>query len=389
MKTITLTERRAVVRRLPRTDLDDLLGRYRGVIEVTPTFTRGLYRVVARGYAGTFRTPNVRWEILPKLPWSAIRWMASGSGGLSGADSSPDWGATLANLLADRLAGLIRERTAVGLHFDYVEQRSEGPTVRGRIDIPRQLREGVPAGTRFHLLSDEFTSDVPWNRIPKAAAHRLLAVPGLAGDVRQRLVSSLSPFDGVSGTEPTDADFSQLRFDARTEPYRPLIRFAQMVLGQSSPPGGESLLVNLEQLFQIHVGEALSRAGALPAGWGVEPQSPLLLSSDSSRLEPLTLRPDLVVRDAVGPRSVWDAKWKTLTAAGPHPDDVHQALGYAAALGVKMAGLIYPGRKSFAAVYRPSGSDVALHVLRLRLVGTAAECERAAGRLARRVCPPA
>jgi len=380
VNTIFLTERRTVTRRIPRTDLDDLLRHYRRVIEVTPTFTRSVYRLAARGYVGTFRTTNLRWEIQPKLPWSALRWLASGPSMTPGIDSGPAWGAPLANLMADRLAELLRERTTAGLHLDYVEQHTEDATVRGRIDLPQQLRDGVRAGTRFHLVNFEFTTDVLLNRIPKAAARRLLAVPGLTHEVRQRLTTALTPFDGVSDLEPVTIDFANLRFDARTEAYRPLIRFAQLVLGQSPRPGEESFLINLEHLFQIHVAEVLT--DMMPTGWIVEPQAPILLAPDSPRLESLTLRPDLVVRDSHAPRSVWDAKWKTLTASGPHPDDVHQLLGYAAAIGVKTAGLIYPGRKFFATVYRPSGSEVALHVVRLRLVGSGAECERAAKRLA-------
>ena len=61
MRTITLTERRSAVRRLPRADADDLARHFRHVVDVTPTFDRGVYRLTARGYVGTFRTANVRW----------------------------------------------------------------------------------------------------------------------------------------------------------------------------------------------------------------------------------------------------------------------------------------------------------------------------------------
>jgi hypothetical protein len=101
MKTIPLTERRAVTRRLPRADLDDLLRHLRRVIEVTPTFRRGVYRLAARGYVGTFRTTNLLWEIQPKLPWSALRWMTSGPSMKPGDHSGANRGTTLANLLAN------------------------------------------------------------------------------------------------------------------------------------------------------------------------------------------------------------------------------------------------------------------------------------------------
>ena len=98
------------------------------------------------------------------------------------------------------------------------------------------------------------------------------------------------------------------------------------------------------------------------------------------------LRPDLLARDPQGrPASVWDVKWKSLTAAGPDAADVHQVLGYAAALGLRAAGLVYPGRRFAVGTYTASGSPVALRIVRLRLVGPPERCERAVAKLARLV----
>ena len=174
VRTVVLTERRSAVRRLPRADVDDLARHFRHVVDVTPTFDRGVYRLTARGYVGSFRTANVRWEVRPKLPWESLRWLTgdrSAPGGLVADDPGSVGG--LADLLAGRLADLIRERAEAGLLRDYAECQTREPTVRGRIDLPRQLRDaGTPS--LFHLVADEFTPDVVWNRLPKAAARRLL-----------------------------------------------------------------------------------------------------------------------------------------------------------------------------------------------------------------------
>jgi 5-methylcytosine-specific restriction endonuclease McrBC regulatory subunit McrC len=180
----------------------------------------------------------------------------------------------------------------------------------------------------------------------------------------------------------------RLLFDRRTEPYRPLVAFSRLVLAQSAPPGDETaseLLINLEHLFQCHVGERLARPGALRAGWSVEPQAEVILSPDRA-LAPVTLRPDLLARDTRGrPASVWDVKWKTLHASGPDAADIHQVLGYAAALGLRAAGLVYPGRRFTATTYTAPNSPVTLRVVRFRLVGPPAWIDRSAARLARLV----
>ncbi len=75
------------------------------------------------------------------------------------------------------------------------------------------------------------------------------------------------------------------------------------------------------------------------------------------------LTPDLTVFRHSFPVSVWDAKWKK---PDPTAADVHQALAYAAVLGVPACGLVYPGRRwKLQTLRAPSG--VALHLLRLPL----------------------
>lgn len=387
-RTVVLTERRSAVRRLPRADIDDLARYFRHVVDVTPTFDRGVYRLTARGYVGSFRTANVRWEVRPKLPWESQRWLTglrSGFGGPSADDMGSIGG--LADLLAGRLADLIRERAEAGLLRDYAERQALEPAVRGRIDLPRQLRD-ARTPSLFHLVADEFTPDVVWNRLPKAAARRLLDHPGLGAEARARLADAVGAFEGVSDAAPSAEELDRLHFDRRSEPYRPLVAFSRLVLGQSVPPGdaaNAAFLINLEHLFQCHVGELLARPGALRAGWSIEAQPDVVLSATGT-LAPVTLRPDLLARDPRGrPASVWDVKWKSLAAAGPDAADVHQILAYAASLGLRTAGLVYPGRRFAVGWYTIADASITLRVVRLRLVGSPGRRDRSMARLARLV----
>jgi 5-methylcytosine-specific restriction enzyme subunit McrC len=382
VRSVVLTERRTVVRRLRRSDVDDLVRHFRHVVEVTPTLGRGRYRLTARGYVGRFRTANATWQIRPKLPWESIPWLA----GLHTSPSGPTVGDadTLADILASRLAELIRERAEAGLLRDYSERQTTEAAVRGRIDLPRQLRDAARAPGLFHLVADEFTPDVVWNRLPKAAACRLLEQPALGPEARAKLTTAADALEGVSAAVPSAAELERLRYDPRTEPYRPLVEFCRHVLGLADQPAGASgasFLINLEHLFQSHVSRLLTPV----PGWAIASQ-PAVVLSGCGKAVPLELRPDLVVHDPQGrPASVWDVKWKALAAAGPHPADVHQILGYAAALGLRNCGLVYPGRRSAVETYTASGSGVSLRVVRLRLVGPLELRERSAARLARLV----
>jgi hypothetical protein len=74
---------------------------------------------------------------------------------------------------------------------------------------------------------------------------------------------------------------------------------------------------------------------------------------------------------------VWDAKWKRPEPTSP---DVHQALAYAAVLGVPVCGLVYPGRRWRLTTLR-AVSGVALHLLRVPLTDDPVWWERSCRRL--------
>ncbi|OWK34792.1 McrC family protein [Fimbriiglobus ruber] len=393
---IVVTERRPVIRRLPWADIDDLLRSFRPLVDIVPTFTRGEYRLTPRGHVGVFHTTNLTWHVRPKIGWTGFRFLLgedipARAGGPTQREA--DWPAELATLVAHRLAVLMYERATAGLLRGYAERETVSDTVRGRIDLGRQTREAGRIVHRFHLIEDEFTTDIAWNQIPVTVAHDLLQRIGLAPDVRLLLTRAVDLYPGVTRlSRLTPESFGRLVYDPRTTAYRPLIELCRLVDTSPGPASASdnevahktSLLLNLEQLFQQHVTRILSQSTRLPAGWTVNPTPPVVLRSSSGTGD-LELLPDLLVADAAGgTRGVWDVKWKRLAETGPEPADAHQALGYAAATGSRVAGLIYPGRRFAVRSYSADGG-VRLFVVTHRVAGTAVRLDQGIDRLVRLV----
>ncbi len=367
MRRIRLVERRTEVRRLPRADAAALSTDWPHVVEVLPTADRGRYRLTARGWVGTFATPNCVWEVTPKLGWeAAARLLAVGRIG------DADLGRELRSALAGQLADLLAERSAAGLARGYAERPEHAAFVRGRIDFAATFQRSAVG---FTQAVDEFTADQPWNGWPLAVAGRLLAGP-LDPTTRTALQAAADGFTGVRPHPTPPAAFS----DPRLAGYRPLLAWCRQI----EVALDHGLLLNLERLFESHLEHLL----ATPlAGRSVVPQHPLLLRGPAGR-PTVEMRPDLLVLDAHSrPAAVWDVKWKPLLAAGPHPDDLHQALGYAAALGVRAAGLIYPGRR-FTRIRYDTPAGVTVTVATCRLTGCAERVARAADQLRRLVLRP-
>jgi 5-methylcytosine-specific restriction enzyme subunit McrC len=368
---LTLTERRAVVRKLPRAVAAELAGRLPHAVEVVPTFARRRYRLTARGYVGWVRLGDVTVTFRPKRPWAEVRALFQvNPGGHAGGEKRTTPGMTagvhqesgLLALLAHRLATLMLARSAAGLLRGYVERELTDSRLRGRIDLHRQLQKSIQQPTLFDQIADEWTPDIPWNRLPKAAALRLLAEPGLGGPEREVLERAVAAFAEVGDTPVSAAERAGMAFDARTEPYRELIGWCDLI-------GTDDVLVSLERAFEGYATSLFREA----LGEAVRQQQTIqlvgapLVGAHSSRGHPPgvppQLTPDLTVFGGSTPTSVWDAKWKRPDPTAP---DVHQALAYAAALGVRTCGLVYPGRRWRVATLR-AASGVALHLLRLPL----------------------
>src|SRR5205823_913133 len=116
--TLVLTERVAAVCRLTSGDVEYLADRHRTHLDLAPMGVPDHYRVTPRGYAGVVRAPDCRLVIRPKVPVENLYFLldplAPPPAGTDRAASIP--GEDLLVFLAGRLAGLLAERAAAGLH---------------------------------------------------------------------------------------------------------------------------------------------------------------------------------------------------------------------------------------------------------------------------------
>ena len=272
-RTILLTERRAAVRRVPRADAADLAARFGHAVEVLPLAGRGRYRLTARGYIGWFHTPAVRWVLRPKLPWADLAALAGAE--VPGGGGNPgELPAAFVGLVSGRLAALMLARADAGLVRGYDEREVVSPTVRGRILFAQLGRQPPLPGLGLPVAADEFTPDVAWNRIPLAAARRLLAAPGLPADARLALGRAADAFSGVGTTAPTPADFAAVADPTpRTDGYAPLLAWARLVSRHGRGAGGRPAAQPRTPLRALRLGRRRpsGRAGRDGGGPGGAP----------------------------------------------------------------------------------------------------------------------
>jgi 5-methylcytosine-specific restriction enzyme subunit McrC len=338
---------------------------------VSPTSDAGICRVTDVTRVGVVAIDDVRLIVRPKTPLRSLIFMASYSGSQAEVDDESFEFEADQDLPAALASGLIRavgEATGRGLLKGYVSVEETGTVIRGRWDIARQLkvRPGIPVPVELNY--DDYTEDVPENRIIKAALRALVRLEQLPRRVVDKLGPLLGLFSEVSDLRATGPIVlpAESRLNAH---YQPALRLARWVLEATSwahvegASSGSAFLLNVAKVYEDFVGRVLQTT-LHPEGFDVDLQvSDWRLDTEGK----IRMRPDFVISRSGRVVAVADTKYKVWGESDGSPPnaDVYQALAYAVTAGVREVHLLYvsgdvePRRYEIAA----TGTTVVAHAV--------------------------
>src|SRR5262245_1971540 len=218
-RTLRLIEYRPREVRLRRADVDALLADPHRAVEVAPTRDRGRYRLTASGKVGVLLTPNLRIVIRPKIPATNLHLLldpvAPPDAVADVAGAEP--GTEAIDFLARRLADGMRARATSGLPHGYVERTDRQTFLQGRLDVAAQARESPGGRDRFHVARQEFSPDLPFNRLVKATAEALIVSPLVTPGARINLRAALIWYVTVQSTSLDKAEYVGIALSSHHE----------------------------------------------------------------------------------------------------------------------------------------------------------------------------
>ncbi len=278
---------------------------------------------------------------------------------------------SLPDVLALALSSAARRAFRRGLLHGYRSEEESLRTVRGRIRFDEQLRRHHGIAPPVEVRYDEFTEDIPANRLVSAAARRLgsmrLRTPGARG----QLAWIGGTLENVSPVEYAPNAIPDVRFDRLNEHYREVIALSRLVLAHGafeSRRGGvrtSGFLIDMNRVFQEFVTRALREAlGVTDRLFGER----TIRSLDEGG--EIGLKPDLTWWDGSSVVFVGDAKYKCLATSSAPNADLYQLLAYVTALDLRGGLLVYAEGEAEAGIYRLRGSHRRLEVVALDLSGT-------------------
>jgi 5-methylcytosine-specific restriction enzyme subunit McrC len=324
----------------------------------------------ASSFVGVLRCDEIELRITPKIGIHRLLWLLGHARDPSGwrDDDIVDLSTVdeLVAAVAVSFHAAVRRALAHGVLQGYRTVEEALPLLRGRLRESDQLRRRLGLVVPLEVRYDDYTVDIPENRILLAAARRLLRIPGLPSTthagLRQLLATLADVTPLVAGEKPPDTVPSRL-----TRHYQPALRLARVVLAGRSidqPPGSTAasgFLFDLNKAFEDWLTATLRRA--------LEPHGGRLRDQYRSHLDhrrQLRIRPDLVWERQSRPAAVLDAKYKRVQDDSRPHADLYQMLAYCTALGVPEGHLVYAsGDTSASHTVREAGTRLRTWVLDL------------------------
>ncbi len=315
----------------------------------------GRTQLISTSYVGVVRVGDVELRITPKLPIRRLLWLIGYASDPKGwhDEQQVDLLETdgLVPAMAVSFVAASTRAFAHGLLHGYRVVEEASITLRGRLREADQIRRRRSVALPLEVRYDDYTVDIPENRLLLSAALRLRHLYNLPPNTRGALHRLVALMGEVTPLIP-GRQLPTVRFDQMNRHYRSAVLLARLILSGKSleqPPGATTatgFLFDLNLVFEKWLTTAL-REALLPYGGHLRGQWPGHLDVGKS----ISLRPDMVWERGGRPAGVVDAKYKSLyqDATGANPN-LYQMLAYCTVLGLGAGHLVYaageqtPGR---------------------------------------------
>ncbi|MGW6174097.1 McrC family protein [Arthrobacter sp. NPDC055138] len=336
----------------------------------------GMWKLLPNGKVGAAQIGKLLVEVKPKdkVGISQILFLLSYAKdpGFRPENVEAEQSTDLWAALGETLARLGERATERGVLQGYISRDETIRTVRGRIRISDQVARRPGIMFPVEVTHDEYTVDIPENRILRSAVRRMLSIQHLNQDVRRRLLHLdrrlLDATLLVRGLRLPFWTPSRLN-----SAYTPALRIAEVILQNTvaeARPGHlhvASFIVDMAKVFEDFATTALTEALRKYPGRTLAQYKTHLDEKRSDGRKRLVMRPDVVHEIGAIPTLIFDAKYKAASSSGQYPNaDHYQMLAYATALIRNDAWLIYAGKGPTVA-RRVHGTSITTRELSLDL----------------------
>jgi 5-methylcytosine-specific restriction enzyme subunit McrC len=281
----------------------------------------------------------------------------------------------------------VRTALARGVLQGYRTSQESLATVRGRILFDEQIRRRAGLSLPIEVRYDDYTVDIPENRLVLAALDRLRRVGVSSDAVRRGLREQETALVDVALLQAELLRNIHISFNRLNQRYAPAIYLARLILDSTSIEHGSgqapgcAFLVRMPRVFEDFVVHALRQALGRHGHHlvqGATGRQLTLGAEGECRLEP-----DISWWDGPACRFIADVKYKSAPdIRSAEAGDLYQLLAYATSANVPSAMLIHASGQTRTTQVRTRHSGKFLRSIALDLTVSTEHILEQIGRLA-------
>jgi len=263
-----------------------------------------------------------------------------------GLSSSEDW----THAVVEFFIAATNRALARGPLYGYVAISEAANLVKGRIDFSRQLKRNPGKPIPVEIDFDDFSPDIPENRMLLTALQVLFTRFPLTETQRRSLIEFRYKLVGVEAI-PVHHRIPRIEISRLNDHYRSSLRLAELIVGyqgmsvDSGDLGSDSFLIDMEKVFEKYLENRFS-IYAEDSAYIFRPQG---TGESLDRGGLVGIRPDYLWFHGARAVGIADAKYKSFSSKSAVPNsDVYQMVTYCTRYGLEDGYLIYASAPSFS-----------------------------------------
>lgn len=237
------------------------------------------------------------------------------------------------------------------LHQGLVKRyrKTEGNTtaLKGSIQFGRHIQQNLVHQERFFVRHTTYDVEHDFHKLIWKTLQLLRKINTNAG-LQSRIGALTLHFPEMPDIKVSAATFAELGWNRKTEPYRKVMKIAEMLLLNFHPDLSRgqnhvlALMFDMNLLWEKFVVACLRKN---LKDCTVRSQTSILFWKSDERKTKTDIRPDILIEKIGIGNIILDTKWKNIDDQKPSPEDLRQMFAYQVFFDAEKTALVYPGEK--------------------------------------------
>lgn len=245
----------------------------------------------------------------------------------------------LVSIFADKTIELLLK----GIYKNYISQCDNLSFVKGRVTVQQNIRINHTYKNRFFCEFDEFTIDIPENKIIKYVIYILMKREYKNKHIKGKLKTIYTILNDVSLETIKPDDIDKIIYNRLNMSYKPILTYCKMFLysisirNEIGTKRSAAYLIDMNKLFESFITKKIKEEFKSDKEITVKSQSPSYIDDNKN----ICIKPDIRILKNNKDVLIIDTKYKIFEEDEIKYGDIYQMITYCTTFATNRGILLY------------------------------------------------